>query len=513
MRPRHLWLLVLIGWLGAVLPAWAGPRVLGYDLGGKGGSLGQVARVALEDAGYVSAERLAAVLRGAWSARSDRGVLTVGKRSAQFLKSEPRVVIQGQALALDGAPRIGAAGWLLPEDFLRKGLSRLAPGITASAREAAAREPATAREGPRAAATRSVRLSSVEELRYRSYPSYTRVVLETAAPVPYTLTQTSEEVRLRFPRLALEEPRSENVRDGLVKDVRLEPAAAETVLRVALDARAGEVKASTLQDPARVVLDIYRSREPVAAGERLAAAPLKVIVIDPGHGGHDPGAKGPAGVQEKDVVLDVARRVARMAEDGLGVKVLMTRSTDTFIPLRDRTTFANKQRADLFVSIHANAHPRAVSEGVEVYFLSSEASDRESRQVAAVENGVIQLENPNSRPKGDVLKAMLWELAQSEFQRDSSHLAETVLDSMTQSMRLVPRGVKQAGFYVLGGATMPAILIEIGFLTNQKEERKLGTPEHREAVARAIVAGLADYKRRHDQRLRTAVRAEAAAER
>jgi N-acetylmuramoyl-L-alanine amidase len=247
----------------------------------------------------------------------------------------------------------------------------------------------------------------------------------------------------------------------------------------------------------------------VTSGERAAAHPLKVMVIDPGHGGHDAGATGPSGVQEKDVVLDVSRRIARMVEDGLGIKVLMTRGNDTFIPLRDRTTFANKQRADLFVSIHANAHPRALSEGVEVYFLSSEASDRESRQVAAIENGVVQLENPASRPKGDVLKAMLWELAQSEFQRDSSHLAETVLDSMTQSLRLVPRGVKQAGFYVLGGATMPAILIEIGFLTNHNEERKLGTPSHREAVARAIYAGLADYKRRHDQRLRTAVRAEA----
>ncbi len=526
MRSHLVWLFLLISWLGAALPAEAASRVVGYDLAGKGGALGQVSRVAVDDAGYVSADRLAAVLRGSWSARSERGVLTVGKRTAQLIKGESQVVIQGQPVKLAGAPRVGPSGWLIPEDFLTKALPRLVPGTTVDTRvaavkerelpkpkEAAAREAAVS-EIPRVVPGRPVKLSTVEELRFRSYPSYTRVVLETGSPITYTLSQGRDEVRVRLPRLAVDAARSQAVvGDGLVKAMTLEPAEAETVLRVALESRAGEVKAWTLQDPARLVIDVYRPKEPAASGERAAAHPLKVIVIDPGHGGHDPGATGPSGVQEKDVVLDVSRRVARMVEDGLGIKVLMTRGNDTFIALRDRTTFANKQRANLFVSIHANAHPRSVSEGVEVYFLSSEASDKESRQVAAIENGVIQLENPTSRPKGDVLKAMLWDLTQSEFQRDSSHLAETVLDSMTQSLRLVPRGVKQAGFYVLGGATMPAILIEIGFLTNHKEEKKLGTAEHREAVARAIYAGLADYKRRHDQRLRTAVRADAGATR
>jgi N-acetylmuramoyl-L-alanine amidase len=265
------------------------------------------------------------------------------------------------------------------------------------------------------------------------------------------------------------------------------------------------VKHSVLQDPYRLVLDVYRPREggPGEPG-REALQPLRLIVLDAGHGGHDSGAVGPTGVQEKDVALDVTRRVARKVEAGLGVKVVMSRDSDVFVPLRDRTNFANKQRADLFVSIHANAHPQSVSEGVETYFLSSEASDSGARQVAAIENGVVQLESPNSRQRADVLKTILWDLAQSEFQEESSYMAETVLDSMSKTLNLVNRGVKQAGFYVLGGAAMPAILIEIGFLTNRKEERKLATPEHREALARAIYAGLAEYKRRYDQRLRTA---------
>jgi len=301
----------------------------------------------------------------------------------------------------------------------------------------------------------------------------------------------------------------EEIGDGLVKEARLEAAGPDGLLNIVLEGAAAEVKTASLQDPFRVVVDIYRAKE-IAGTEgprtnnNSGATPLTTIVLDAGHGGHDPGARGPNGVQEKDVVLDVTRRAARMIEDGLGIKVLLTRSTDVFVPLRERTNFANKQRADLFVSVHANAHPRSVSEGVETYFLSSEASDSGARQVAAIENGVVQLEGPGSRQRGDVLKSILWDLAQSEFQEESSFMAETVLDSMSKSLSLVNRGVKQAGFYVLGGAAMPAILIEIGFLTNRKEERKLSTPEHREAMARAIYAGLAEYKRRYDQRLRTA---------
>jgi len=300
--------------------------------------------------------------------------------------------------------------------------------------------------------------------------------------------------------------RVEEIDDGLVKEIRLESTGPDALLKIVLEGKAADVKTASLQDPFRVVVDIYRPKESASQGAPKTnggVTPLQLIVMDAGHGGHDSGAVGPTGVMEKDVVLDVTRRAARMVEEGLGIKVALSRSTDVFVPLRERTNFANKRRADLFVSIHANAHPRSVSEGVEVYFLSSEATDNESRQTAAIENGVVELENPQSRQKTDMLKSILWDMAQSEFQQESSFLAETVLDSTTRSLRLVNRGVKQAGFYVLGGAAMPAILIEIGFLTNPREERKLASTEHREALAKAIYAGLAEYKRRYDQRVRT----------
>jgi N-acetylmuramoyl-L-alanine amidase len=141
---------------------------------------------------------------------------------------------------------------------------------------------------------------------------------------------------------------------------------------------------------------------------------------------------------------------------------------------------------------------------VETYFLSSEATDDEARQVAALENSVIELEAPSPGGRVSVVKAILWDLAQSAFQAESSRLAEIVQDSMTQSLRIPNRGVKQGDFYVLGGAAMPAILIEIGFLTNPREERRLRESRYRDEIARAIVNGLAEDKRHWDQRARAA---------
>lgn len=497
-------ILIFCAAAAGVSPAEAVPRPGAVEIKGPNGVLGQLPLETMDDgASYVPAERLAGLLKGSWTAKGKTGTLTVSKRSAQFSRDQSRLTLQGQPLVLDSAPRATAKGWLLPLDFLDKGLGRLAPGTTVI------RPVSAAARAPLKRVDMSVQF---EELRYRSYPSFTRIVIEAGSGLSYLTVPSKGEIRVRLSGLVITAPQAEDIGDGLVKEVRLESAGPDGVLKIVLEGSAGEVKTASLQDPFRVVVDVYRPKEGASVrGPRPAqgtAPPLRLIVLDAGHGGHDQGAKGPGGVLEKDVVLDVTRRAARMIEDGLGVKVVLTRSTDVFVPLRERTNFANKQRADLFVSIHANAHPRAVSEGVETYFLSSEATDNESRQIAAIENGVVQLESPQSRQKTDLLKSILWDMAQSEFQQESSFLAETVLDSMTQSLHLVNRGVKQAGFYVLGGAAMPAVLIEIGFLTNPKEEKKLGAPEHREAIARAIYASLAEYKRRYDQRVRTAAKAE-----
>jgi N-acetylmuramoyl-L-alanine amidase len=344
--------------------------------------------------------------------------------------------------------------------------------------------------------------TKLEELRYRSYPSFTRVVLETSAPVGHRVeTGNPREARVRLLAVAGSEQAHE-IRDGFVDVARVERAGPDTLLRVALDDVASEIKVTALVDPPRLLLDFVRPAPSALRESRAAATPLRVLVLDAGHGGHDSGAVGPGGLQEKELVLDVTRRVARLLEERLHVKVVLSRDTDHFVTLRDRTSLANKAGADLFVSIHANAHRETASQGVETYFLSSEATDSAARQVAAAENGVIQLEKPASRARNDVVKTILWDLAQSEYQSESSRLAEIVQDSMTQSLRIPNRGVKQAGFYVLGGAAMPAVLIEIGFVSNPREERRLKDSRYRDEIARAVFAGLAEYKRQWDLRAR-----------
>lgn len=340
------------------------------------------------------------------------------------------------------------------------------------------------------------------DLRLRSYPRSTRVVLETTMPVRHRVEAPGgKEARVRLLALAAE-PRAEAVRDGLVDEVFLAAAGDDLLLRVTFLADGAELRVSTLSDPPRLILDFTRPE----IGSRPAAAsagPLRTLVLDAGHGGHDSGAVGPTGLMEKDVVLDVTRRVAALVEARLpGVKVRLSRAGDQFVPLRDRTSFANRERADLFVSIHANAARESVSTGVETFFLSTEATDSAARQVAAVENSVVKLERPsNGRGnRQDAVKNILWDLAQSEYQQESSRLAEVVQDSMTQALRIPSRGVKQAGFYVLGGAAMPAVLIEIGFVTNPREERRLRESKYRDDIAEAIFAGVAEYKRDVDRR-------------
>jgi N-acetylmuramoyl-L-alanine amidase len=251
-----------------------------------------------------------------------------------------------------------------------------------------------------------------------------------------------------------------------------------------------------------VVLDFQRQPLRVAPPSAEAGPePLHVIVIDPGHGGHDAGAVGPRGLQEKDLTLDIAQRVATLLQEELGIRVVLTRARDQFVGLRERTALANRERADLFVSIHVNAAPGGIATGTETYFLSNEATDGAARRAAEYENRLIAADTGARGGAPDVLRSILWDLAQSDFQQESSRVAETLQNSLDRALRRPSRGVKQAPFYVLGGAAMPAVLVEIGFISNPEEEQRLRDDGYRERIARALAAGVTDYKRRYDQRV------------
>jgi len=224
---------------------------------------------------------------------------------------------------------------------------------------------------------------------------------------------------------------------------------------------------------------------------------LKTIVIDPGHGGYDTGAIGPAGIEEKNVNLSVALMLADILRDRLGCTVLLTRTEDVFVPLAERTEFANKNRADLFISVHSNAALSKGVNGVETYFLSFDATDDDAMRLAAVENGEADADADGRltpEQSGDI-SAILSDLTMTAAHHDSSRLAESVQSSMLKAAGNENRGVKQAPFIVLSGAGMPAILVEVGFITNPAEEKRLSSKKSRFNTAASIAEGVINFKR------------------
>jgi len=245
-------------------------------------------------------------------------------------------------------------------------------------------------------------------------------------------------------------------------------------------------KVFKLDSPFRFQIELYEEK---SVTSHQGGQPL-TVVIDPGHGGKDPGAIGPTGLKEKDVVLKVAKILREKAKNRLGWRVILTRENDEFLPLEKRTEIANKAEGDLFVSIHCNASYNRFQKGVETYFLSF-TTDREALRLAARENGV-----PPS--KIDMLQLILYDLMLRAKVDESEKLASLVQTSLINILNnphneTQDLGVKRAPFLVLLGAKMPSILVEIGFISNPEEERKLKDDSYLEKIAEGILYGIEKY--------------------
>ncbi len=237
---------------------------------------------------------------------------------------------------------------------------------------------------------------------------------------------------------------------------------------------------------------------PIEDAPEATPRPGFVVVIDPGHGGEDTGARGSSGLLEKDVTLDMARRLKTRVLHGLDSQAILTRDNDRAVALDERTAIANHNRADLFVCIHANSSRRHDARGAETYFLSYQATDDDSRAVAAIENNAMGLDE--GVQGNSSLEMVLWDLAQSAFLKESSSLAEIVQENLNDALGITNRGIKQAPFRVLMGATMPAVLIEVAFISNPEEEKRLRDPAFKDRVAGAIYDSV---KRFHDKYVKT----------
>jgi N-acetylmuramoyl-L-alanine amidase len=228
---------------------------------------------------------------------------------------------------------------------------------------------------------------------------------------------------------------------------------------------------------------------------------LRVIVLDPGHGGKDPGAVGfSKKIYEKDIVLSIAKKLKILLEKHLDVVVLLTREDDLFVSLQDRTKFANQNHANLFISLHCNAHRRATAGGMEVYYLSTAKTD-DARAVEALENAVVYEYEGGTEAvqKYDDLSFILADMAQNEHLKESNELAIRLQQDLITATNLQDRGVKQANFYVLRGAFMPAVLVELGFLSNREEEKLLSSNAFQEKLANALFEGIKNFKIKYDK--------------
>jgi N-acetylmuramoyl-L-alanine amidase len=385
----------------------------------------------------------------------------------------------------------------------------------------------------KASSARKSTMTKVTDIRHWSTPNYTRVVLDLDTPLKYEhhLLKADPDHRkprrlyldLKKARVTPQVDRQIVIKDGLLQGARAAQYARD-VVRVVLDIQSiGGYKVFHLHDPFRIVVDVRRHGEPKAKGEpkevvkkrtvrkglKKAGIPdkkaslakqlglnVRRIVIDPGHGGKDPGCNIRGRVREKDIVLSIARFLAKRIKEKIGCDVILTRNGDRFISLEQRTAIANMKKADLFVSLHINAHKNRNIYGLETYFLNM-ATDERAVMVAARENATSQKNISD-------LQTILNDLMLNTKIHESSQLAYEVQRGMVNQIKrkykpVKSLGVKQAPFYVLIGAQMPAILVETGFLTNPTEKKRLLTKAYQKNVADGICEGIHAYIKGIDQ--------------
>jgi len=301
-------------------------------------------------------------------------------------------------------------------------------------------------------------------------------------------------------RFVVPEPRA--IDDPFVKGVSVDEN------RIRLDVAPGiAADHYRLTSPDRIVFDLFRGEtpalgvaSPTAPPPPAAARPLggiQTIVIDPGHGGAETGAIGPAGTMEKELTLLIARTLAERLRSQLGVRVTLTRDDDSDLDLDERSAIANQNKADLFLSIHLNSTTRGDAHGAETYFLSLKASDERAADAAALENLVGQQAAPPGSDDFD-LQLMLWDLAQSRHLAASQRLATFIQQELNRQLDLRDRGVKQAPFRVLMGAAMPAVLVELGFVSSPDDEARLRDPAYRLELVDTLVRAIQRFKTEYE---------------
>lgn len=417
------------------------------------------------------------------------GGLTVAYQGQTIVLSPGQALasVGGRLIALPAPAVREGRSWLVPVEFLSRALG------PAGATRIDVRKPS------RLVLVGDVRVTRVA-MRYDGQGDRARLTFEVDPPTPHRVTEESHRLMVSFEADALDARVSLPDSGSLAVSVRASDVPAAIVID--LGPAYASFRTSDLPGaagPARFVVELVGSasesppppaHEPPPLLDLTPPSGLRTIVIDPGHGGDEEGARGSFGALEKDVTLAVAQRLKAAIEGRLGIRVLLTREADQTVSLDERAARANNNKADLFLSLHANASPRGATTGAEVFYLSLDEYGSEARGVAEREGQAVPVFGGGTRQ----IELILWDMAQARYIEQSASLASLIEEELRKRITMSPRAIQQAPFRVLVGANMPAALVEMGFITNPDEERLLTSDAHQSGIVQALVDAIVRFR-------------------
>jgi N-acetylmuramoyl-L-alanine amidase len=422
------------------------------------------------------------------------GGITVSTRTQTIALTPGQSIasVGRQLISLTAAPLKEGRSWFVPVDFVTRAL---APAL-----------------GTRLDLRRPSRLILLGDVRMphiagrvESLGASARLTFDVSPATAHAVTQEGTRLVVRFDADALDTTLSPSPAPELIQAVH--PGDGAPVIVVDLGPRFASFRTSDAaadRGAGRVIIDVIAQTTEAAPAPPQAAQPpkepppltdltpagMRTIVIDPGHGGDENGARGSGGTLEKNVTMTVARKLKAALEGRLGVRVILTREGDQTVGLDERAAVANNNKADLFVSVHANASLRPAMAGAEVFYLSLEEYGEQAQRVAHAERESLPVLGGGTRD----IEVILWEMAQARYIEQSAALARAVEGALRQHVPMSPRAIQQAPFRVLVGANMPAVLVEIGFLSNPPQEQQLNSDGFQGAIVQALVDSIVRFR-------------------
>jgi N-acetylmuramoyl-L-alanine amidase len=423
------------------------------------------------------------------------GGITVASKAGQTIVLSPGqglASVAGRLVSLPAPPVREGRAWFVPVDFVPRALG------PALALRVELRKPS------RLLVTGDIRAPRLAG-RIESLGALARLTLEVAPATPHSVSQEGNRIVVRFDADALDATLPVSPVPDMIQAVR--PAEQPSAIVVDLGPKFSSFRTSDApgdRGSGRILVEVLAATtEAPATAPPTAAAPeppplldiapsggMRTIVIDAGHGGDEHGAQGPQGTLEKDVTLSVARRLKAALEARLGVRVILTRDRDEAVGLDERAAVANNNKADVFISLHANASVRASASGAEVFYLSLADYGDEAQRVAQGEGEALPVFGGGTRD----IEVILWEMAQARYIEQSAALAQTIESGLRERVPMSPRAIQQAPFRVLVGANMPAVLVEMGFISNPDQEKQLASDAFQNNLVQALVDGLVSFR-------------------